>query len=326
MILFAHISDLHFGKVLANNGAGAVPHQWPHSLQLCRALPAALADARVVAKAGRDAIVRVVVSGDLTVSGSASEFAVAHSYLRSRPRLRRLKVGGFMGLGMSDEDLLTVPGNHDHWGGNRLWPMVPAYSAAIFPSHFRDTPFLKRWTSADGSVELELYGVDSNSGLANQAHNVAARGEISSRELRELERRLAASSQQRRSQRVVRAIVCHHSLLYTGGKAGTRDLDPQSRKTLLELAGKYGVSAILTGHTHDLHWAGIRTMDANQRVRDVVEYRSGATLPFKQKQNGFWLHKIDRTSSGCFWFAWRYAWNGVRFVRTPAQASNTQPV
>ena len=76
MILFAHVSDLHFGAELANKTPGTTLHQDPHSLILCLALPSAFDDARALNGLRQDAPVNVVASGDLTLSGSSEEFSV----------------------------------------------------------------------------------------------------------------------------------------------------------------------------------------------------------------------------------------------------------
>lgn len=83
---FVHVSDCHIGRVLANSlyaskgralvGTGAA--QPAHDIALCKAFALALEDVRVFSGVPDDVAVPVVMSGDLTASGDASEFAVAH--------------------------------------------------------------------------------------------------------------------------------------------------------------------------------------------------------------------------------------------------------
>jgi hypothetical protein len=101
-------------------------------------------------------------------------------------------------------------------------------------------------------VELEIYGIDSNSGLRGST-NFRARGAFSPHEISALDALLADSDNRIPSQglRRVRAIVAHHSLSHAGGVTGKEILDYSSRDDLLTMAAKYGVPCILTGHVHD---------------------------------------------------------------------------
>jgi hypothetical protein len=315
-VAFIHFSDVHFGPVMANNQFSFIHGYDAHDLVLCTAIPQALEDVRTLLEVADDEQLNVVVSGDVTSEGSPQNFTVAHSYLRSTWRLRREPPGNLSGLNRQTDEIGIIPGNHDHWNGKRFPP--PAYSKSIFPAHFRPTPWKKIWKSTAGNVELEIYGIDSNSGLQGTT-NLMAKGAISSHELRALDVLLAESDQRILSQGAhrVRAIVTHHSLSYTGGVAGKEKLDDSSRDDLLEIAAKYRISSVLTGHGHDFHFQPlVGTYNGTQRV--VHELRSATTLqgpalPFSRGQ-GFWAHRIRLVNSGMIWSSWRYAWDGSRFV------------
>src|SRR5678815_746781 len=89
MLCFAHISDLHFGDKLANRDAG-VPLQRPHDTAKCLALPAGINLAMDEAQMPDGAELRFVVSGDVSVSGSTGQLAVAHAFIRSEVSISRL--------------------------------------------------------------------------------------------------------------------------------------------------------------------------------------------------------------------------------------------
>jgi hypothetical protein len=318
MIAFAHVSDLHFGEVLANQSPGKTLHQNPHALSICLALPSALADARALVGLGHDDPVNVVASGDLTLAGGAEEFAVGHLFLRSRARISRAKIGQHFGLNIEDDRLASVPGNHDHWRGRRgkvnYAKGVPAFTKHVHGTHFLATPWQKAWSCPKGSMSIELFGVDSSSGLAGQRASYRQRGSISKAEFEALETLLATAPTQ--THPVARAIVCHHSLHYRGGIFGTAELEPASRNELIRLAGFYGVAAILTGHTHDFVWKSHDTVDAHGTAIEVMELRAATTVTIGEPLNGFLLHRIEPTGAGQWtWSGWSYTWNSVRFMR-----------
>jgi 3',5'-cyclic AMP phosphodiesterase CpdA len=326
MIVFAHISDTHFGDVLANQSLGRVVHQDPHLLALCLGLQATIDSVRAACGLAQGDPLPVVHSGDLTLSGSSEEFAVAHACLRSKMRIKRTRLGGFLGLAISDDKFATVPGNHDHWQGLRgavnYALGVPGFTPQLCPMQFRQTPWVKAWReSADPSqLTLELYGIDSSSGLDPLKVSRWAKGSISNHELNRLEDLLKKSAA-RGNGSVVRAVVCHHSVAYRagfwGGKAWqSGELDGTSRAELLRICGAYRVAAILTGHTHDFHVEKFSTTNADGSTSDVYELRCASTLAGGQMpgHNGFWVHRIgiDEHGQRC-WRGWRHDWNGSTF-------------
>src|SRR5678815_5775098 len=110
MLCFAHISDLHFVDKLANRDAG-VPLQRPHDTAKCLALPAGINLAMDEAQMPDEAELRFVVSGDVSVSGSTGQLAVAHAFIRSEVSISRLPAPfGVMGLDVAGDRLGMVPG------------------------------------------------------------------------------------------------------------------------------------------------------------------------------------------------------------------------
>lgn len=311
-----HISDLHFGPVLANNQFRFLSGWSAHDFNLCTALPNVLRFIRLRQLGlSPDDILRFVVSGDLTLEGDRRDFVVAHSYLRSRLRIQRTAPGDWTGLNLDEDQLSAVPGNHDHWDSTRL---MRAYTASIFPSQFRETPWRKTHTSRGGKLKLELYGIDSNSGLAGKTYSLRAKGKFSTAELTALEIELKASDAETHPSDVtrVRAFITHHSPSHPGGmgRLRTLELDPSSRQALLALAAEYRVGAILTGHTHDFfkHPFAVTTPKVSATV---MELRSATTFhgPAKAGEQGFLCHLISMGNKGPVWRSWRFQWNGVRY-------------
>jgi 3',5'-cyclic AMP phosphodiesterase CpdA len=312
---------MHFGAELANRRSEAIPFQGPHDVGKCMVLPAALISACELMETSLEGTeLPVVVSGDLTVRGASTELAVSNGYLRSRIEIARLpSKWGMLGLGRRSALLATIPGNHDHWGGS----LVPLpHNPALYPSSFRPTPWKKVFAAKDRSITLELFGVDSNSGLAEGEANpisrtvkgLGAKGNISANQFERL-RNLLKKTDATKSRRLVRAIVCHHSISYKSGIFSLKELDSESRDRLLRLCADYNISAILTGHTHDSGHFKLETMDGKGKLKQVYELRSANTVGFgsrpginKQDSVGFLTHRISEYENKLHWETWRWDW------------------
>lgn len=332
MIAFAHLSDTHFGPALANQGAGPVPGQQPHHAVKCLALPAALDAAWDAMQLPDDAAaLPVVVSGDLTVSGATEELAVAQAYLGGRFPIARLPGPAFeMGLGTSPRrPVLTIPGNHDHWDGQRI--TMGAYNSALYPGDFDPTPWRQTLASADGALTLELVGVDSNSGWqpgpgrpllagmqARMAQGMLTPSQIATVRAwyRQRQQRPAAAAPTAEQPSLVRALLCHHSLAYQGGISGRLAMDANSRQILLHLCAEFRVSALLTGHTHDAHHHRHNTPDPQGQWVACEELRCAHSVGFGKRKPtqpaeevGFLTHRLQRLPEGRVrWDTWRWVW------------------
>ena len=194
MLAFAHISDLHFSDVMLDRKRYLTRHQGPHDPIYCNALHNALNRIRLQMRLGPTDQIGIVVSGDITRTGDVGEFGVAHTFMRERPRMSRQN-GNRFGLGVDDDHLGVVPGNHDQWqgrGGYGNFALgVPSINPALIGVQFRQTPWHKRWTSADGSVSVDLFGIDSSSDFRAGQRNYFQRGTISSQELADLDSKLS---------------------------------------------------------------------------------------------------------------------------------------
>jgi 3',5'-cyclic AMP phosphodiesterase CpdA len=329
-ILLVHLSDLHFGPDMASQGLSWLPHQGMHDPLLCRGLQDALDDIQQEHKQP----LLVAVSGDLTASGDEIEFHIAHTYLLAELRLRLEGQNSRVGLNTNARDFASVPGNHDQWGGPswRVGPhrgsvLMSGYNPTLSGKHFRATPWHLAWSAPDSSIHLDLFGLDSNSGVG-QTFNPLAVGKIDPQELAALENLMKHVAQ---SGDRVRAIMVHHSLMYRfllqvlpfpiPPPMIPKELHPDSRQELLRIASEHGVSVILTGHLHDtreyLHQVGL----PNGQSVEILEVRCGSTLqsPATSTDREFLVHSISRDPVR-EWVTWCYRWDGSQFRQTPANS------
>lgn len=335
-LVFAHISDLHFGDVRVSAKKGGVPGQSGHDLLLCQALPDALDHLRERTDMPPGVQFPVVMSGDLTRTGrDPAEFEVGTEYLKKNWTAPLGLPNRRFGLALGPDKVLMIPGNHDHWDGNTkyMW----GYNAAIMGVHFRQTPFLRRLyrprrkgTHKGYQLILEFFGVDSCSGFPpiGAGQNRRARGRIADTELKTLSASLRASdacqaADAKNRRRRVRVLVCHHSLQgnwLLGWFFGSLELDGKSANTLRYLAGRYSVAALLTGHTHDF-LADRYDLSFNRRLR---EFRSATTLqgPARYFKQGFFGHRVRVDGRGrVWWTTYPYQWQGSYFYPLPVEES-----
>ena len=297
-IAILHISDLHFAQVLANNEFEWIKGWNGHDLTLCMALKPALDDAFDFLQLSELDKLHIVVSGDLTAAGTAKEFAVAHSFVRGKLRINRTHRSE-IGLNALDKHIVSVPGNHDHWAGKKFPPK--AYTPGIMIRHFEPTPWVAKWFSPGGKLEVEVYGIDSNSIFASGETNLLAKGGFSQTELTRVEDLLTQStaSTTRSMSRRVRILVTHHSLSYIGGGVLRREeLEDSSQSRILDLAAKYHLVAVLTGHTHDYF---CKPFNLHQD-RSPWEFRSSTTFqgPPKPDGQGFWMYLLAPGWKRCY--------------------------
>jgi hypothetical protein len=331
-IVLVHLSDIHMGSI--RNGfytPAALRAGWNgHDPLLLGRLQQALLDIPSELKMSKGERLHYLVSGDLTCTGLDTDFVLAQTYLLGKLVTDNT---GFTvdGLNIPADQLRTIPGNHDHWDGKHGWPQ-PAYDAGVFGASFVRTPWKTRPSlqSPSGALRLDLFGVDSNSGLFGWPENYTALGMFSHGELFQPLRGLEALLQESEADRkvlpkgvvLVRGIVCHHAFSNNAqqnrpkipgwrarlSRSWSRvmqrffgknpdPLDPASVTALINLAHKYDVRAVLTGHTHYFH--DERFPPRGQAGAFVWELRSHTALqgPMRDCEQGFYLHEISLDGS-----------------------------
>jgi hypothetical protein len=190
---------------------------------------------------------RIVITGDLTRTGSGRAFGCAHRFIHASWLMPQPQFSLLTGLGPRGDQALTVPGNHDFWIGLAANPRVPQSS---LDAHFWPLPWVhpildQSPSNRPGGLEVHLIGFDSCSGLWSFSFKqMMARGAIDPRHFTVAKRRLEeeASEAQKRGNLVLRVALIHHPLA---------NLTPDSRKKLEDWLCDNDVHIILSGHTHD---------------------------------------------------------------------------
>lgn len=327
-IVFLHLSDLHIGGHLRNEPSSfynlpLISGYNQHDYRLQEPLLLALGrDVPIRTQIPAQTPVHVVITGDVTAAGTDNDFATARALLHHRWPWRFGTYTRYSGFGWHADRVHTIPGNHDHWR-NRRYPT--AYSRDI-SLYLDQSPWPRIIESSRGRFRLELFSVDSNSGLEGHPArpNFAARGAISEDEFAKLRALLDGTSRDAldKGVRCVRVLLCHHMLSPKLAFFDASPLDEDSRNYLLELAREYRIPVVLTGHAHTFWVDDWKVRSQNGAgLWTVRELRCATTLqgPVATGIQGFWVHKLalDEQSSHVLWTAWQYQWCAKRFeVRT----------
>ena len=274
-LVLVHFSDIHIGSTLlgtvrykpleARNG---------HSILLCQHLQNSFSRGRRDSvpndfELGNDERLHFVLSGDLTRVGSRNDFHLAFQWLHSQWTLPGpTQPPRQVGLTLPANDLHSVPGNHDQWEGHSpsLWQGIspPAYNPRLAPTWFKATPWHVAIPSPKKEFVLDLFGVDSNSGLAGEGGNFFAEGAISDAQFKVLGAMLKESRKAETADRIprLRAIVCHHSFHQVGATACLRTFDRP--------ADSAGPCPRRGGDPHRTHAQGCARSVSHQRSSSVL--------------------------------------------------------
>jgi Calcineurin-like phosphoesterase len=312
-ILIIHLTDPHFGEDHrpAMFWRRVIWHQDGHDIQLARALTDFLPDIRfhLPQPVAASTPVHYVVSGDLTCRGSEKNFATAYSFLLDKSLWS--PSAGPVGLGLpnsfsgvfEDEDPRTdkaattislVPGNHDHWEG-RFFLRGPTRHLPM-----PQTP----WSDARiqiGDLSLDLFGIDSFADAPRGRH-YSQSGRF--HDLSDLENGLREFKDHPPSTHAAAAIVVHHSL-----EPDWKNLEADSARRLLSLADRYGVTALLTGHTHTSLNSGFAGSQGS--VWRTRELRAATTCcgPAVVGKQGFLVHHLSTDARGGVWRSYEFLFN-----------------
>jgi 3',5'-cyclic AMP phosphodiesterase CpdA len=249
-----HVSDLHFGAVSP-------------------LLPDALKSAILAAKPEV-----LVVSGDLTQRGRASEFQEARSFLDSIPLPQ-----------------LVVPGNHDV---PRWWLLWERFRRPW--SHYRkfiQTDLEPVWTSPD------LFIVGANSARVAGWHPDWSRGKLTRHQMDRLVR-LGTQAEAD----ALRVLVVHHPPA-APPQGIKRHLIGRQRE-FSESVNRAGVDLVLAGHFH-ISYAQTLPLTGGESSRNCVlsAVSTATSHRLKGEPNGF--HVIEGDSHGIVIQPW--IWNGTEY-------------
>ena len=222
----------------------------------------------------------VILSGDLTDGGRASEYAQLESYLR-----------GFKA------PVFIVPGNHDAPVDNLVQRFLAPFEAFDrLPAHqiglkLKDVQIGELRTAAP--VQLRL---DWSKGVASQARvNSALHG---------LDMVKPSSAQ---NDRRFRILVGHHPIVDAPGVKVKGDV--LNGTNAMEMCQRFGVDFILSGHTHQ-SWFG--TIEPSNVLLATAPTLSSPRV--REEAQGFHVYRVSDTSVACE--VWRWLGNGFDLEAT----------
>lgn len=261
-VAVVHLSDLHFareplprisrvGGVVTTPGF-ALWGQRPHDPAVLDELYASLLKLRFVHDPNRTGCSEpwhkmiLVISGDLTVIGDDSEFANALTALTGRLSVDATKLIDIASL---FDEILMVPGNHDHFRGRAVLGAV--YQTSPSPIHAkyfpmdRQSPAAQLWvrnvTDTQG-VSIAIGGVDSTAGPST---TYFAQGTFPAGWDHDLARLFQSTNTS------FRVLMTHHSWDAGSSLQGAlHRFTPQAEAELVQFISDNGVDLLLTGHLH----------------------------------------------------------------------------
>jgi 3',5'-cyclic AMP phosphodiesterase CpdA len=319
-VTLVHLSDLHIGEVFLTEQFSLVAGWRSHDSVLCFGLENALNDARAFLALDESEPLWLAMTGDLTRFGLPNEYCVGHTFLSSRFRLSH---GDECGLAVSKSHLKMIPGNHDHWNGQPgiMDFFIPSgFNPDTGETHFPSRQWPTRIVSTRGGFRLIIAGIDSNSGFRAREGNLLAKGRITDEALSDLRK---AFAQAEGPPPLVRCLLCHHSLCFSGEPSGFLGrgvlggirplvMEQSSKERLLGIARDVPIHVFLTGHTHTFESKGLIDDEC-----PPFELRCSTTLqgPATEAHQGFWVHEVSLTGDAIKWDSHRFQWDGGRFNR-----------
>lgn len=325
---FVHISDLHFGHIDPTNGSltyeAIAPGTWAkfkifdgllgHSYRALQRLEKFFSGIRQNENA------RLIVSGDLTSTGSQDQFDTANDYLGSKLSPPK----GNIGLSVPDWKSWAIPGNHDHWPGSARVLGAPAALAANLPA----LPLLEPFSitlSNNKQLAIKFAKIDTDADVNPMLHNrVLGRGVFRSQ--------LTPASQQLGLPATdeIYVLLLHHSRAFQGY---TLRMETASRQALDPFLVDQDISVILTGHVHDPHVQPF-SVTHHGRTIEVLEARCGTTLqrdtfPYEWTnalgqrpsrplpQNSLLVHRLLEENNEVIWHAQTYSRTPYGFGPSP---------
>lgn len=248
---FVHVSDLHFG-VLDSSSLDAANPWWMnlptldgflgHSQSSITALDRSFAALNSTEGAG------LIITGDLTTCGNASEFQLFDTYAGHKPSSSQFN---YLGLRTPDWKKTSIPGNHDNWPGMLTMMSTPKMLGtpnAMLYKFFHDLPRVLPAHSLSLGYQLRFIWINSDADVGFKTPNRAwARGSFVS----ELEK--AEAQLPKPADKEIRVLCIHHSPTFSGSASslGALEIDRRSRQRVAKFIVDNRVSVVLCGHIHN---------------------------------------------------------------------------
>jgi len=276
LLTLVHVSDVHFGDLsLAEQEPldAEVRHWWRHHARFDgfhghhHAALVHLRQRMVELRRTLDTneALRLVVTGDVTAFGAPMQFQLARQYIEDAIALGQ---GNRLGLELADGLELAIPGNHDHWPGDRtIFGEETAGLGHLFPRR----PFVAAPIVLPGGVKVVVAGIDSDADTRPWGPaRFMARGHFCS-QLRELAPMLGEGRADE-----IRVLLVHHSRMHTT-TFSVEMMGSESADALDEFMRAQDVAVLLTGHVHQAEGDVWSIGDGRGRQWNVLEARCGTT-------------------------------------------------
>jgi Calcineurin-like phosphoesterase len=276
---FIQVSDLHIGDIDPRSGDAKVSAAAGYTYQNFTWFDGLLGhqgralkelEAFCAEFAEREEPFELLVTGDFTRCGAASEIATVQSFLASSVDLNPPN-GIFVGLKVGAVPRASITGNHDQWGGlNWPWGGGPLASLGLVPNGM---PFVLMYPLANGR-RLLLAGIDTDADISPRGmKRVLAMGSFQS-QLVALEQKLPKSERGD-----IRVLMAHHSMARANVPLR---MDAASKAALSAFLGDQGFSILLSGHTHEQLFCTLPVTASNGTISTLEELTCGSTTQHDQ--------------------------------------------
>jgi hypothetical protein len=276
---FVHISDLHVGDIDPRSGDAQVSAAAGYIYQNFTYLDGLLGHHGRALKeleefcakfTEREGPFELLVTGDFTRCGAASEISTVKGFFTSRIDLNPPS-GNWVGLSLGAVPSASITGNHDQWGGsNHPRGGGPLAARALAPI---DMPFVLKYPLANGR-RLLLAGIDTDADISPRGvKRVLAIGSFQN-QLVALEQKLPPSERGD-----IRVLMAHHSMARTNL---TLRMDAASKAALGAFLADHGFSIVLSGHTHEQLFSTMPVTASGGATTNIEELTCGSTTQHDQ--------------------------------------------
>lgn len=236
---------------------------------------------------------QLIVTGDVTRVGRASQFDFANDYLGS---VLMPPIADELGLRQASWVQWAIPGNHDHWPGFSTIVGPPTRGLEKYFSHIpASTPPI----DLGRGRTLRFFWINSDADIAWEGKSrLGAIGAFAS-ELRKLDKLLQSAKPDGNE---IRVLALHHSREM---KKRIRGIKRTSREALEDFIIRNDIAVLLTGHVHS---PILDSFPLATRTGEVLEARCGTTTqstnpPALRERANRWansllVHKVEEISTG----------------------------
>lgn len=278
---FLHLSDLHFGGMLQNQGAG--PIAWIGGARHDFTLLVELLTWINVYKGKTGKVIDLVlVTGDVTTSADPLAFEEVNNFLRwSKYVSPRAKIGLEMG-----EMVLIVPGNHDTWF-TRLYISFPRQAECYKYLYFQSFPQLRQFEVSGQKFTFCL--LDSN--LTRRRPQNVSRGRVGTDQMNQVALQISGLSPQEKDfwESSIRIAMLHHHVYLPQALKEEKYTKMVDASEVLQALRNHGFHMVAFGHKH----LSFHTMYPDSSAPDkILISAAGTACQAGQSENSFKVYEF----------------------------------